>query len=78
MITRRNEKPKELPVIITIKQAQQVARELGFDRSIPTLISWVKKYRLGYKVGGPWQVQTEKFISYLKGEGPAHVDSKKE
>uniref|UniRef100_A0A6M3IL97 Uncharacterized protein n=1 Tax=viral metagenome TaxID=1070528 RepID=A0A6M3IL97_9ZZZZ len=77
MITR-NEKQKELPVVITIKQAHEVAKELGFDRTIPTIIAWVKKYQLGYRVGGSWQVQTEKFISYLKGEEPAHVDSKKE
>lgn len=41
-----------------------VDKELGTITKT-TLISWVRKNKLGKKVGGRWRINEEKFFKYL-------------
>lgn len=61
-------RPLITPVTVTPKEAIELAKEQGVGMTMPTLLSWVEKYHLGYKVGGRWRIQTQKFIDYLNGE----------
>jgi len=31
----------------------------------PTLLAWLKKYDLGYKFAGRWEVDKQKFVDFL-------------
>ena len=41
-----------------------IDKELGTITK-PTLITWVRKNKLGKKVGGRWRINEEKFFKYL-------------
>lgn len=52
---------------ITPQQAQQLHKDKGYGyRSIFTIISWIKLYNLGKKIGGRWQIDKSKFIEFLE------------
>lgn len=36
--------------------------------SLPTIIKWCRKYKIGIKVGGSWRIDPEKLEHFLKGE----------
>lgn len=36
--------------------------------SLPTIIKWCRKYKIGIKVGGSWRIDPEKLERFLKGE----------
>ena len=44
-----------------------IETELGDTISYPTLIDWIRKYEIGYKIGGRWRVDRIKLKSFLKG-----------
>ena len=48
------------------------AKELIKDRfplnslpTLPTIITWIKKYNLGFKFGGRWKINKELFMEFL-------------
>lgn len=38
--------------------------------SLPTLISWIRTYKIGKKVGGRWQIDKQKLIEMLESGNP--------
>ena len=38
--------------------------------SLPTLINWLKTYKIGKKIGGRWQVNKAKLFKMLKKGNP--------
>lgn len=56
---------------LTIKEAIEKLRVVYPDRpavSRTAIVSWVDKYNLGYKLGGRWIVDEEKFENFIKGK----------
>ena len=56
--------------ISTTKAIKEIEREFGITISLPTMIAWIKKYDLGYKLEGRWICSKEKlndFIERAKG-----------
>lgn len=45
-----------------------VDKELGTITKT-TLISWIRKNKLGKKIGGRWRINEEKFFKYLEITG---------
>jgi hypothetical protein len=62
---RHKEKPRGY---ITTTVAREIISELGFKASLPTVIKWVYKYGLGYKVGGHWYIKKTSLIQFLTEE----------
>lgn len=60
---------KDVPRMISVPQAIEWMEKLGLPRrSSATVIGWVEKYGMGYKVGGGWVVEEDKFVAFLRGE----------
>jgi hypothetical protein len=38
--------------------------------SLPTLINWIRNYKIGKKVGGRWRVNKQKLIEMLREGNP--------
>lgn len=48
-------------------QARAIVAEQGFGPvSLPTIINWCRKYKLGTKVGGRWFVDEIKLNNFLQ------------
>lgn len=50
---------------ITIAQALIRLRNRGINRTHATLINWCKKYNIGHKIGGEWQVNTDALDAFI-------------
>ena len=53
--------------LINTKVAIQTMIQHGIKATLPTIISWIKKYQFGKKIGGRWYLDEAKFIEFLKG-----------
>src|SRR5574341_1431240 len=51
---------------ISTEEAMQILKdsELGTITKA-TLVNWIRKYRLGRKVGGRWRIDEDKFLKHL-------------
>ena len=59
----------ELPRMMTISQAQDLMEAHNLPRPPNlTLINWIEKYDLGWKMGGRWVLDEHKFHAFLLGE----------
>lgn len=69
---RHREKPRGY---VTTTVAREIIKELGFKAALPTLIKWIDKYGLGYKVGGHWYIKKTKLIQFLTEEPVYYAES---
>lgn len=60
------EPPKTKAKYVSTATARKLIRVMGFTATLPTLITWCKKYRLGRLVGGRWYVRRELLIRFLR------------
>lgn len=54
---------------ISTKEAQKLAELMGIKVSIPTIITWLRKYNLGHQLGrkrGQWVVDSDAFERFLE------------
>ncbi|HUW43485.1 MAG TPA: hypothetical protein VMV95_00805 [Bacillota bacterium] len=55
---------------ITTTKALEIIKQSWLKNSykpnLPSLITWIKKYNLGYKFCGRWQVDEEKLKEFIK------------
>ena len=53
--------------IDTVEAREMVKEKFLLDKSptLPTIISWIKEYDLGYKFVGRWKIDKEKFMKFL-------------
>lgn len=58
------------PKYIDTTTALQLVFIKGFSISLPTLISWIRTYQIGKKVGGRWRVDRQKLIEMLDKGNP--------
>lgn len=58
-MTKPNTTKHFLSTSIAIKRAEV---------SLPTIIKWCRKYKIGVKVGGSWRIDPEKLERFLTGE----------
>ena len=74
---RNNEVRKDLvnfEKYLTTTEAIQVAEHLGVSVTLPTMISWCRKFGIGHQLGGQhghWLVRREKLEEFLAGDIPA-------
>lgn len=59
----------------SVKDAIELASNLGITLTRPTVISWAKKFDLGYPIGGGaqgrigrWVIDSQKFRKFVQGE----------
>jgi len=55
-------------VYINTSEARKMVKDrflLKKAPSLPTILTWVKDYDLGYKFVGRWKIDKEKFIKFL-------------
>ena len=50
---------------VTIKEATEIVGGHGPPITTMTMINWTKRYGLGHKVGGRWQVDETKLREFL-------------
>lgn len=50
------------------QRAIEIIKDYNIDVTLPTLISWIKEYELGRKIGGRWRVFEEDLHAHLRGE----------
>jgi hypothetical protein len=63
------ETPQTVPRIIDIETARAQMAAVGLrPRGILTVIGWIEKYKLGYKVGGNWVLWEHKWHAFLRGD----------
>lgn len=60
----------EIKKTLSTKEAMEIVidNELGTVTKA-TLIKWLKRHRLGKKVGGRWRIDEDKFLRFLGVEG---------
>jgi hypothetical protein len=54
----------------TLSVAIEQAKKLGVEVSKPTLVKWIRNYKIGFQLGGEggkWYVFPEKFMRYVNG-----------
>lgn len=52
---------------IRTKEALEIVNDKGVvPVSLPTLISWIRTYKIGKKVGGRWWIDKQKLIKMLQ------------
>ena len=56
------------PNLINTNKALKIAKDYDLSCTLPSLITWIEKYNLGYKVGGRWYIDKAKFKKFLSGE----------
>ena len=72
-------KPKKLEnnrveTYLTTTEALLVAEHLGVSITLPTMISWCRKFGIGHQLGGQhghWLVRRDKLEEFLAGDIPA-------
>ena len=55
-------------VYIDTNEARDMVKNKMLNKerpSLPTIISWTKKHKLGFKLAGRWKIDKEKFIMFL-------------
>lgn len=58
---------------ITTTKAMSIFKDQGHGKiTRATIISWIRKYKLGVKIGGHWYVKRKKFEKFLK-KGASNV-----
>jgi len=63
---------KESKVYINTLEARKMVKDkflLNKAPSLPTIITWIKEYNLGYKFVGRWKIDKEKFMEFLLKKG---------
>lgn len=58
----------EITLIDTPEARQIVLDVVGKGVSLPTMIAWVEKYKLGRRLGGRWKIDKEKLTKFLEGD----------
>ena len=59
--------------IISTNDAMELIFQAGFGRPTRmTVITWIHRYRLGFKLGGRWKVNKTNLERFLKGKGTHH------
>lgn len=53
---------------IRTPEARQMVRDLGIHATLPTLLSWCKRYGLGRLVAGRWYIDRVKLLRFLRGD----------
>lgn len=55
--------------LIRTPAALKIAKDMGYDATLPTLIRWCREHGIGKQVGsrGKWYVNKEKFVTFLEG-----------
>ncbi len=65
---------------ITTNEALEIIKNSwlaeSFKPNLTSLITWIKKYNLGYKFAGRWQVDRNKLEKFM-GKGNAGGNTKK-
>lgn len=52
---------------IRTKEALEIVNDKGVvPVSLPTLISWIRTYKIGKKVGGRWWIDKQKLVKMLQ------------
>lgn len=54
----------------TLSVAIEQAKKLGVEVSKPTLVKWIRNYKIGFQLGGEggkWYVFPEKLMRYING-----------
>ncbi len=71
---------KEKTKYITTKEALEIIKKswlaASYKPNLPSLIMWIKRYNLGHKFAGRWQVNKEKLQNFIK-KGLVNGNSKK-
>lgn len=70
MDTKENEILEKM--YMNTKEAVQMAADMGIKCTMPTMITWCRKHKIGHQVGkeggGKWIIDIKKFINFLHGE----------
>jgi hypothetical protein len=53
------------PNLIETGEAMEIVERMFRPISLPTLIKWSEKYRLGLKIGGRWFIDRKLLIEFL-------------
>ena len=64
----------DLEKYLSTTEALQVAEHLGVSVTLPTMISWCRKFGIGHQLGGQhghWMVRRGKLEEFLAGDIPA-------
>jgi hypothetical protein len=60
-------------VYLTTTEALQFAERVNISVTLPTIISWCRKFRIGHQLGGlhgHWVVDQKKLEEFLAGDLP--------
>lgn len=59
------------PEYIDTNAALDIIKNGGISPvSLPTLINWIRNYKIGKKIGGRWRVNKQKLIEMLQKGNP--------
>lgn len=53
---------------ISPAQALEIAKAQGISVTYPTILKWVRDYGLGYRIGGRYTINREKFMKFIEGQ----------
>jgi hypothetical protein len=59
---------KRKECLINTNQAMEIIAVGGITCTRTSLLTWIKKYRLGKKIGGRWYVDSDKLEVFLGGK----------
>ncbi len=66
MINYKKEPVKKALDYLTTTEAMMLVGFKKYHITLPTLLTWCKKYTLGRKVGGRWYIDRGKFTAFLE------------
>lgn len=74
---------REEDEVITVKEAEQMVKDAGVRISRMTLYNWLRKFELGYQIGGsgfynPWRIYKNRLERHLKGLTNDHEPTEQE
>lgn len=76
MINDKKESVKKALDYLTTTEALMLVGFKKYHITLPTLLTWCKKYNIGRKVGGRWYIDRDKFTSFLEN-GAEESDANK-
>lgn len=65
MLKKKNKSPGQI-YINTAQALILIEEEMGWSVTLPTLIAWLSKNKLGRKIGGRWQVDRNALTEYMR------------
>ena len=57
-----------MTIYIDTPEAINKAEDMGISITLPTLIHWCQKYKIGKKIGGRWKINPTRLKWFLEGK----------